>query len=101
MKRPSLRASFPASADDEAARAAAQVRELQRQQGPSADAGVLMTASTVHIPVDLLDALRSAAFRRASRRMKESPRGRGGRPSVSEIVVELLTRHRDELDRMD
>ena len=38
---------------------------------------------------------------RADWKMRDDPRGRGGRPSVSEIVVELLTRHRDELDALD
>jgi predicted CopG family antitoxin len=28
-------------------------------------------------------------------------KGRRGRPSVSEIVVELLERHRDEIDGLD
>jgi hypothetical protein len=60
-----------------------------------------MTNSTVHLPVDLLDALRLAAQRRASRRARADDNGRGGRPSVSEIVVEMLDRHRDELDQMD
>ena len=100
-KRPSLRASVPAPAD-EAARAVEQVRELQRRQdAPITGSDTPMTTSTIHLPVDLLDVLRQAAFRRASRRAIADDKGRGGRPSVSEIVVELLTRHRDELDKLD
>jgi hypothetical protein len=57
--------------------------------------------TTVHIPVELLQALRHAADRRAARRAKDDPNGRGGRPSVSDIVVDLLQRHRAELDKMD
>ena len=101
MKRPSLRDSLPPTADEDATLAVAQVRELQRRQGAEQGTNTPMTASTIHIPVDLLDALRAAAFRRASRRMKENPKGRGGRPSVSEIVVEMLTLHRAELDALD
>jgi hypothetical protein len=63
---------------DEAATAAAQARELQRRQaageGPEARP---MTTSTIHMSVDLLNALRSAANRRADRKMREDPRGRG------------------------
>lgn len=106
--RPSLRASMPAVAD-EAAQAAAQAKELLRRQSAAAGVGEAsaagqgapMTTSTIHLPVELLGALRAAANRRADRKMRDDPRGRGGRPSVSEIVVELLTRHRAELDGMD
>ena len=50
-----------------------------------------------------VEALQQAALRRAARRRRAdtSGKGRGGRPSVSEIVVDLLTRHRKELDGMD
>src|SRR3954451_6698350 len=102
--RPSLRASMPPIAD-EAAEAAARAQEMLRRQIPQPvvpdpeDAPqVAMTTSTIHLPVELLGALRAAANRRADRKMREDPRGRGGRPSVSEIVVELLTRNRDEID---
>jgi hypothetical protein len=106
--RPSLRASLPPLAD-EAAEATARAQEiLRRQTTPPAQSEDLetsqqaaMTTSTIHLPVELLGALRAAANRRADRKMREDPRGRGGRPSVSEIVVELLTRHRDELDSMN
>jgi hypothetical protein len=104
--RPSLRASLPPVAD-EAAEAAAQAHEMLRRQSPATTTAEMvtpenaMTTSTIHLPVELLVALRAAANRRADRKMREDPRGRGGRPSVSEIVVELLMRHRDELDRMN
>jgi len=105
--RPSLRASMPAVAD-EAAAAAARAHQMLRGQTttpapepPQEAPQPPMTTSTIHLPVELLGALRAAANRRADRKMREDPRGRGGRPSVSEIVVEILARHRDELDRMD
>ena len=104
--RPSLRASMPTVAD-EVAQAAAQTQEMLRRQRvalqptetPTEGPEVPMTTSTIHLPVELLGALRAAANRRADRKMRDDPRGRGGRPSVSEIVVEMLTKHRNELDR--
>jgi hypothetical protein len=106
--RPSLRASLPPLVD-EAAEATARAQELlRRQTTPPAPVEEIetgqqaaMTTSTIHLPVELLGALRAAANRRADRKMREDPRGRGGRPSVSEIVVELLTKYRDELDSMN
>jgi hypothetical protein len=103
--RPSLRASLPPVAD-EAAEAAARAQEMLRRQTtrpatPEELTPVAMTTSTIHLPVELLGALRAAANRRADRKMRDNPRGRGGRPSVSEIVVELLTKHRDELNQMN
>ena len=106
--RPSLRSSIPPDVG-EAAQAAAQAQEMLRRQNAQARPGEAssdrpaapMTTSTIHLPVELLGALRAAANRRADRKMRDDPRGRGGRPSVSEIVVELLLRHRDELDALD
>lgn len=106
--RPSLRSSMPPVAD-EAAQAAAKAQEMLRRQNSQVRPGepaperpaAPMTTSTIHLPVELLGALRAAANRRADRKMRDDARGRGGRPSVSEIVVELLTRHRDELDALD
>lgn len=99
-KRPSLRTSVPVRAD-EVAHAVENARELQRRRdaSPGGDARP-MTTSTIHLPVELLDALRQAAMRRASRRARADDKGRGGRPSVSEIVVELLEQHRGELDTL-
>ncbi|MGH7078837.1 MAG: hypothetical protein ACREFU_12165 [Acetobacteraceae bacterium] len=97
-KRPSLRASVP-SPPTAAVRAAAHVRELQRRQDAREGTGSRpMTTSTVHMPVELLE---GAANRRAGRKMREDPKGRGGRPSVSEIVAKLLEQHRDEIDRAE
>lgn len=105
--RPSLRASLPPVAD-EAAQAAVQAQEMLRRQSSMPEPSgietaqqVPMTTSTIHLPVELLGALRAAANRRADRKMRDNPRGRGGRPSVSEIVVELLTRHRDEINSLN
>lgn len=106
--RPSLRSSMPPAAD-EAAQAAAQAQEMLRRQNAQARPeeapldrpAAPMTTSTIHLPVELLGALRAAANRRADRKMRDDPRGRGGRPSVSEIVVEMLMRHREELDGID
>lgn len=99
-KRPSLRANVTPL--DEADAAVEQVFELQARQSAAADGErVPMTTSTIHLPSELLEALQQTSLRRAARKRRADPKGRGGRPSVSEIVVELLTRHRDELDRMD
>lgn len=102
--RPSLRTSMP-DVPDEAAQAAAQALEMIRRQGSptldeEAQSSTAMTTSTIHLPVELLGVLRAAANRRADRKMRDDLKGRGGRPSVSEIVVEMLTRHRDELDKL-
>ena len=100
-KRPSLRSNIVPLVDEVAA-AAEHVRQLQARQARATEADRMpMTSSTVHLPQELLEALQQAAHRRAARKRRQDPRGRGGRPSVSEIVVDLLTRHRDELDRMD
>ncbi len=99
-KRPSLRANVTPM--DEADAAVEHVFELQARQSASADGDrVPMTTSTIHLPSELLEALQQASLRRAARKRRADPKGRGGRPSVSEIVVELLTRHRDELNDMD
>ncbi len=99
-KRPSLRANI--SPLDEAETAVEQVRELQARQSAAADGErVPMTTSTIHLPAELLEALQQVALRRAARKRRADPKGRGGRPSVSEIVVELLTLHRDELESLD
>jgi hypothetical protein len=44
---------------------------------------------------------RAAANRRADRKMREDPKGRGGRPSVSEIAVEILERHLSEIEQLN
>jgi hypothetical protein len=99
-KRPSLRANVSLLGEAEAA--AEHVFELQARQSASADGDrVLMTTSTIHLPSELLEALQQASLRRAARKRRADSKGRGGRPSVSEIVVELLGRHRDELEGMD
>jgi hypothetical protein len=87
----------------EAAQAAAVADELQRRQEHSSHGeDVVMTTSTIHMPAELLNALRSAANRRSMRRINGRLNdGKGTRPSVSEMVVELLTRHRAELDGME
>ena len=47
-------------------------------------------STSVHLPVELLELLRMAAVKRASRQ--------GGRPNVSEIVREALEAHRKEIE---
>lgn len=98
-KRPTLRSVMP----DEATQAAAVADELQRRQDKSSGGeSMVMTTSTIHMPAELLNALRSAANRRSMRRISgKLEDGKGTRPSVSEMVVELLTRHRAELDTME
>jgi hypothetical protein len=97
-KRPTLRSAMP-----EAAQAAAVADELQRRQEKSSGGeDVVMTTSTIHMPAELLNALRLAAGRRSMRRINgQLNDGKGNRPSVSEMVVELLTKHRAELDAME
>lgn len=56
------------------------------------------TVTTLHLPVELLALLRDAANRRAVARMLAGVKGT--RPNVSEIVVELLDRHRGEIERI-
>jgi hypothetical protein len=101
-RRPTLRETITPPAS-EAAQAAAAARELQRQQDYHANGeSVAMATSTIHIPVELLNALRSAANRRSMRRLTgRLDDRRNTRPSVSEIVVELLTRHRAELEELE
>lgn len=99
-RRPSLRDNL--SPQSEAAEAAAAVRELQRrQQAPADYADRAMTTATIHLPSDLLFALQQASLRRADRKRRESRNGRGGRPSVSEIVVELLEDLRERIEKLD
>ena len=45
----------------------------------------------MHLPIDLLTLLRMAAIKRAERH--------GGRPSVSDVIRDVLERHRDEIER--
>jgi hypothetical protein len=78
----------------------AQARALGRRAAPGTDGEPYGTTS-IHMPLALLAALRDVPNRRANRKARENPKGRGGRPSVSEIMVELLERHTDELAGMD
>lgn len=64
--------------------------------------GTVMTTSTIHLPAALLNDLRRAAARRSLRRISgHIDDGKCTRPSVSEIVVEFLTRHLDEIHNTD
>ena len=55
-----------------------------------------MTIATIHMPAELLNALRHAAMRRSMRRIGgQLADGKNTRPSVSEIVVDMLQRHRN------
>ena len=49
-----------------------------------------MRITSIHLPRELLRLLRIAAAERADRH--------GGRPSVSAVVVDVLERHRDEIE---
>jgi hypothetical protein len=101
MKRTSLRTTLPDPADEVAAAEAA-MQVMQRPAATTDSGRPAMTTSTVHMPVEMLNALRLAAIRRSERRaLADTAKGRGGRPSVSEIVVEILSRHRDEIDALD
>jgi predicted CopG family antitoxin len=47
--------------------------------------------SGINLPVDIYELLNRVAFRRALKR--------GGRPSVSALLVDLVERHRKELEK--
>jgi hypothetical protein len=100
-KRPTLRSTI--TAPDEASQAAAAARELgRRQDNPAGGESAVMTIATIHIPAELLNALRHAAMRRSMRRIGgQLADGKNTGPSVSEIVVDMLQRHRDELDALE
>lgn len=51
-----------------------------------------MANTGLHIPIDLLERLRMVAVRRSTNRG-------GGRPSVSEVLVDLAERHIEGLER--
>ncbi len=57
---------------------------------PSRTSDERWASTSVHLPVELLELLRMAAVKRASRQ--------GGRPNVSEIVREALEAHRKEIE---
>jgi hypothetical protein len=84
---------------DETARLADQARQIQQGHQASAAPGDTKTSViSINIPLALVADMRAAADRRALRLAKEHPKGRGGRPSVSAIVTEILLRHRDEIE---
>ncbi len=57
---------------------------------PSRTSSEGWASTSVHLPVELLELLRMAAVKRASRQ--------GGRPNVSEIVREALEAHRSNIE---
>ena len=64
--------------------------EASAGKAPAPPSGTMATCS-VHMSVNMLTTLRLVATRRAATA--------GGRPSVSDVVREILDRHRDELER--
>ena len=54
----------------------------------TASAGMAITS--IHLPRELLKLLRMASINRADQR--------GGRPSVSDVIRDVLERHRDEIE---
>jgi hypothetical protein len=48
--------------------------------------------TAIHIPMEIWQLLRAAAFHKAQQR--------GGRVSVSKLIAELVERHRSELERL-
>lgn len=58
---------------------------------PTAEAARAMVNTGIHVPAPLLERLRMVAVRRATLRG-------GGRPSVSEVLVDLAERHIDGLE---
>lgn len=49
-----------------------------------------MAITSIHLPRELLKVLRMASINRADQR--------GGRPSVSDVIRDVLERHRDEIE---
>jgi hypothetical protein len=102
-KRPSLGSTVARSTEAIAAAAATARALTGAKPAPAANSETaIMTTSTIHMPAELLNALRTAALRRSMRRISGTlDDGKNTRPSVSEIVVEMLTRHRGELDTLE
>ncbi len=61
-----------------------------KESAPDPGAGDMMTTA-IHIPRSTWKLLRAVAFKRAL--------DRGGRSSVSALLVELAERHRNELEK--
>lgn len=79
----------------------------RKPAGPAEEGPKVPT--TINMPLDLATLLQDAAIARARKTRAANlvtPRGRrdsprpSSRPSVSQLVVELLDRHRDELQRI-
>jgi thiamine monophosphate kinase len=85
----------PKKRSDALAIAAAAGAEAAKVPAPSTSTAAVwsadMVTTAVHIPKDMHDLLRRVAYKRAL--------ASGGRPSASAILVELVLRHRDELER--
>lgn len=80
-------------------KASARKRRAARQPAaPEGNQKGDWTTTTLHVPADLAAASMDAAIRRSRRRRPET--AKPGRPSVSEIVRDLLYRHRAELEEM-
>ena len=72
-------------------RMAAKARAAADVNAPVVRAGVQMSNTGLHIPTGLLTRLRIAAVNRVAHRGY-------GRPSVSELIVEIVERHIGEVE---
>jgi hypothetical protein len=101
--RQSLRGQIQLPPDAEAAAAILDGKEAPAEVAPSGppeaedgDAGLPSTTTTINLSIELLEALQRTAFNRAALKRRASAKGRGGRASVSAIVVEVLEKYRDD-----
>jgi hypothetical protein len=60
------------------------------------EAALPSTTTTINLPIELLEALQDTALNRARNKRRASAKGRGGRASVSAIVVEVLEKYRKQ-----
>ena len=72
-------------------RMAAKARASVDVKAPAARADVAMANTGLHIPTALLTRLRIAAAKRVEARGY-------GRPSVSELIVDIVERHLDDVE---
>ena len=66
-------------------------RPSRKSESQSLEAERTHRTTGINLPADMWELLNRVAFERAKRQ--------GGRPSVSALLVELVQRHRKELER--
>lgn len=114
-KRPGLRTALTPAASAVADEATRTVEAIEARRAaaaaPAGDDDALMASTSIHLPLELLNALTRAANWRAEREKEERARERrhrlgepkrpSTRPSVSKVIVEILSRHLDEIEAIE